>query len=108
MAWWSRKPARATEASLEQLVVSGAAGGQYAVDPIDGDVGFRRAGSGDRETPQWTLEKQRAYSVAAYRLNPMARAIIDTYTSFAIGDSGLSIQCTNDDVRAVVMEFWND
>jgi len=73
---------RATEATLEQLVVSGAAGGQYAVDPIDGDQGFRRAGSGSREVPQWTLEKQRAYSVAAYRLNPMARAIIDTYTSF--------------------------
>ena len=99
---------RATEATLEQLVVSGAAGGQYAVDPIDGDQGFRRAGSGSREVPQWTLEKQRAYSVAAYRLNPMARAIIDTYTSFVIGDSGLSIQCSNPDVNRVVTEFWND
>src|SRR5437879_4164386 len=99
---------RTTEASLDQLVVSGAAGGQYAVDPIDGDQGFRRAGSGDREVPQWTLEKQRAYSVAAYRLNPMARAIIDTYTSFVVGDSGLKIQCSNPDVNRVVTEFWTD
>jgi hypothetical protein len=106
MAWPFRK--RVTEASLDQLTISGAAGGQYAVDPIDGDQGYRRAGSGDRETPSWTLEKQRAYSVAGYRLNPMARAIVDTYTSFVIGDSGLSIQCTNDEVRKVVMEFWND
>ncbi|HEY2086423.1 MAG TPA: hypothetical protein VGH54_10425 [Mycobacterium sp.] len=102
------QPARATEASLDQLVVSGAAGGQFAVDPIDGDVGFRQIGNGSRETPGWTLEKQRAYSVAAYRLNPMARAIIDTYTSFVVGDSGLTIQCGNADVMAVVQDFWND
>ncbi|HEY2086471.1 MAG TPA: hypothetical protein VGH54_10670 [Mycobacterium sp.] len=99
---------RSTEASLDQLVTSGAAGGQFAVDPIDGDVGFRQIGAGSRETPQWTLEKQRAYSVAAYRLNPMARAIIDTYTSFVVGDSGLTIQCGNADVMRVVQKFWND
>lgn len=108
MAWWNRKAERATEASLDQITVSGAAGGQYAVDPIDGDQGFRRAGSGDREAPPWTLEKQRIFSVAGYRLNPMARAIIDTYTSFCIGDSGVKIQCTNDDVMKIVTEFWND
>lgn len=99
---------RGTEASLEQLVVSGAAGGQYAIDPIDGDRGFRRIGEGTRETPGWTLEKQRAYSVAAYRLNPMARAIIDTYTAFVVGDSGLTIQCGNADVMKVATEFWTD
>lgn len=97
-----------TEASLEQLVISGAAGGQYAVDPIDGDVGFRQIGQGSRETPTWTLEKQRAYSVAAYRLNPMARAIIDTYVAFVVGDSGLTIQCGNADVMRVATEFWTD
>jgi hypothetical protein len=99
---------RATEASLGQIVTTGAAGGQYAIDPIDGDQGYQYAGSGSRETPQWTLEKQRTYSVAAYRLNPMARAIIDTYTSFVVGDSGLSLQCTNDDVARVVNKFWDD
>jgi len=99
---------RSTEASLDQLVISGAAGGQFAVDPIDGDIGFQQIGRGSRETPSWTLEKQRAYSVAAYRLNPMARAIIDTYTAFVVGDSGLTIQCGNSDVMKVVTEFWND
>jgi hypothetical protein len=101
-------PFRGTEASLEQLVTTGAAGGQYAIDPIDGDQGFRQIGNGARETPTWTLEKQRAYSVAAYRLNPMARAIIDTYTSFVVGDSGLTIQCGNAEVMRVVQEFWTD
>lgn len=103
-----RAASRATEASLDQIVTSGAAGGQYAVDPIDGDQGFTRVGYGERETPIWTLEKQRVYSVAGYRMNPMARAIIDTYTSFVVGDSGLSLQVTNSDVMAIVQEFWND
>lgn len=101
-------PARTTEASLERLVVSGAAGGQYGVDPVDGDSGYTRVGGGSREVPVWTLEKQRAYSVAAYRINPLARAIIDTYVSFCVGDSGISINCTNPDVATIVEEFTTD
>lgn len=110
MGMWSRLVGkRLTEASPEQIIASGAAGGQYAVDPIDGDIGFRSTGgAGVREVPQWTLEKQRTFSVAAYRINPMARAIIDTYTSFCIGDSGLSLNCSNPDVEAVANEFWTD
>src|SRR5438445_1278936 len=38
----------------------------------------------------------------------MARAIIDTYTSFCVGDSGVTYQVTNPQVRAVVEEFWED
>lgn len=48
------------------------------------------------------------YSVAGYRANPMARAIIDTYTSFCVGDSGVSLQVTNPQVEVVANEFWND
>jgi hypothetical protein len=101
-------PERSTEASLAQLVTTGAAGGGYAVDPVDGDVGYTSIGTGAREVPGFTLEKQRAYSIAAYRLNPMARAIIDTYVAFAVGDSGLSVNCTNGDVETVVQEFVQD
>jgi hypothetical protein len=100
-------PARVTEATLSQVVATGAAGGTYG-DPVDGDRGWRPAGSSGREMPPWTQEKARIYSVAAYRSNPMARAIIDTYTAFCVGDNGVRTQVTNPQVREVVDEFWND
>ena len=100
---------RATEATPEQVVASGASMGSYGqLDPIDGDYGWRPAGTQGRQVPPWTLEKARVFSVAGYRTNPMARAIVDTYTSFCVGDSGVSYQVTNPEVRAVVDEFWTD
>jgi hypothetical protein len=48
--------------------------------------------------PPWTQEKARINSVASYRSNPMAKAIIDTYTAFCVGDSGVSLQVTNPQV----------
>jgi hypothetical protein len=101
-------PARATEASPEQLVATGALLGTSGVDPIDSDRGWTPAGTAGRPVPYWTQEKARAYSVSAYRANPMARAIIDTYTSFVVGDSGVSLQATNPDVRRVAEAFWTD
>jgi hypothetical protein len=101
-------PQRATEATADQLVATGAAGGS-GLDPIDGDIGFVPAGSrGSREIPVWTLDKARAYSVAAYRTNPMARAVIDTYTAFCVGDSGLTLNCNVPEVRAIADGFWSD
>ncbi|MGE3836123.1 MAG: hypothetical protein AB7H43_15265, partial [Acidimicrobiia bacterium] len=35
-------------------------------------------------------------------------AIIDTYTAFCVGDSGVSLQCSSDEVRPVAERFWND
>lgn len=105
---WSIFPQRSTEATIEQLIATGAAGG-FGIDPIDGDSGFQPAGSHlGREIPIWTLDKARAYSIAAYRGNPMARAIIDTYTSFAVGDSGLTVACNNPDVRERLDAFTGD
>lgn len=100
-------PSRKTEATASQLVTTGAAGG-FATDPVDGDTGFRPLGSGGREIPRWTLEKARTHSVAGYRMNPMARAIIDTFTSFCVGDSGVSLQCPDPQVREVAEDFWRD
>jgi hypothetical protein len=100
-------PARATEATTQQLVATGAAG-TFGVDPVDGDRGYTPLGANPRGLPAWTRARAAAYSIAAYRSNPVARAIIDTYTSFCVGDSGLSLQATNPDVRVVVEEFWND
>lgn len=100
-------PRRATEATLQQVVATGAGRGAYG-DPVDDDRGWRPAGLGRREVPPWTAEKARIYSVAAYRSNPMAKAIADTYTSFCVGDNGVSVQVTNPEVRAIVDEFWND
>lgn len=100
---------RAVEATPQQVAATGAALGSYGqVDPIDGDAGWRPAGSQGRQVPEWTREKARMYSVAAYRSNPMAKAIIDTYTSFCVGDSGVSPTVTNPKVREVVDEFWTD
>lgn len=98
---------RGTEATPEQLVATGALG-QYGTDPIDGDVGYTQIGANARGIPIWTLRKARAYSIAAYRTNPMARSIVDTYSSFVAGDSGITYQCSNDLVREVVNEWWHD
>ncbi|HEV2778553.1 MAG TPA: hypothetical protein VGX25_04060 [Actinophytocola sp.] len=101
--------ARGEEATAQQVLTTGAAAGAWHGDGIDEDRGWKPAGSaGRREVPFWTLEKARVYSVASYRSNPMARAIIDTYVSFCVGESGVSYQVTNPQVRAVVDEFWND
>ena len=103
----SSEPQRATEAFADQLIPAGGVGG-YTIDPIDGDSGYTRVGSAGREIPIWTLEKQRAYSVVGYRANPMARAIIDTYVSFCVGDSGVTLQCGHPQVNEVVQQFWKD
>lgn len=111
MRGWFTLPSRATEATAEQVVTTGAMVGTYGRDPIDGDTGYRLASSSThttREAPFWTREKARTYSVASYRSNPMAAAIIDTYVAFCVGDSGVKLQCTNDKVRVVAEEFWND
>lgn len=102
-------PRRAVEASPNQMMAVGAyAGGVGGIDPIDGDRGYARMGGTQREVPGWTREKARAASIAAYRINPMARAVIDTMTAFCVGDSGLSLQISSDAVREVAEEFWND
>jgi hypothetical protein len=90
------------------LISSGAAGSGGVVDPIDGDRYYQPAGTsvGTRPVPTWTLEKSRAQSVAAYRANPMGRAIIDTYTSFCVGDTGVRPQSNVAEVQAVLDEFW--
>jgi hypothetical protein len=101
-------PVRALEATPEQLVATGALVGGYGRDPVDGDTGYKPAGLAGRTVPYWTAEKARTASVAAYRSNAMARAIIDTYTSFCVGDKGLSLQVTSPEVRIIAEEFWGD
>jgi hypothetical protein len=101
---------RVVEATQQQIAAVGAWGGSVAGrDPVDGDVGYRRVGSaGRREVPEVTREQMVVNSITSYRVNPMARAIIDTYTAFCVGDSGVTFQCSNPDVAAVVSEFWSD
>lgn len=99
---------RVVEATFEQVVATGSWPGNVGADPIDNEPGWRRAGTAGREIPQWTREKATAYSVTAYRVNPMAKAIIDTYTSFCVGDSGLKVQASNAEVGRVATDFWTD
>lgn len=98
--------ARASEATAYQRAVTGAA--SY-IDPVDGDSSFRRlGGGGPREVPEHTRKKAVENSVAGYRMNPMARAIIDTYTAFCVGDAGLTLQVSSDQVRPFAEAFWED
>lgn len=106
MRHWLFPSTRTTEATLREIVATGAAGGGY--DPIDNDRGYTQVGQQRRDLPALTRERARDYSIAAYRSNPMARAIIDTYVSFAVGDSGVGILCTNPQVRLTVDAWWND
>ncbi len=99
--------AQLREATAEQLVTTGAVGGA-GYDPIDGDTGFTKLGVSRRAVPEWTRQRAVAQSVANYRSNPMARAIIDTYTSFCVGDSGLTLQGSDPMVRDIANEFWTD
>ncbi len=99
---------RAMEATPDQLIAAGAVVGSWGRDPVDDDAGWRLAGTAGREVPWWSQEKARAFSIAAYRINPMARAIVDTYTSFCVGDSGVSLLCSNPRVKEVAEQFWTD
>jgi hypothetical protein len=99
-------PQRVTEATPQMRAATGA-GGNGGWDAIDGDYGFRALGSrGGRELPERTREQARADSCAGYRANPLARAVIDTYVAFMVGDAGVTLQCTSDLVRPYAEAFW--
>lgn len=100
--WWKR----GSEGLADSVVASGAAGSGW--DGSDDERGWRQVGAGRREVPRFTVEKARTLSVHAYRVNPMARAMIDTYTSFCVGDSGVSFSCSSAQVEPVVRRFWED
>lgn len=98
-------PARQREATAQAVATSGA--GQWSAD--SDTSGFRGlGGAGPRAVPDWTLERARAFSVAGYRTNPMVKAIVDTYTSFCVGDSGLTVHSPSPNVRDVVETFRSD
>ena len=101
---------RATEATPQQRYATGASGsGAGYYDPLDKDYGYRPIGKrGARDIPARILDRARIDSVAAYRSNPMARGIIDTYVAFCVGDSGLALDVAADSVREVAESFWND
>lgn len=106
--------ARVTEASPAQRAAAGAM--DYGVAPTQGDrltdtYGFRSYGrgrGGSFEIPERTRAVARMDSLVAARTNPMGKAIVDTYVGFCVGDSGLSVQCTSEEVRPFVDQFWND
>jgi hypothetical protein len=98
---------RALEASPQQIAATGAAGGA-GYDPVDRESGWKRAGAGRREVPEYTRQRAVDSSVAGYRSNSMATAVVDTYVAFCVGDKGVSYVCSNPDVDKVVREFWDD
>lgn len=96
---------RLTEATPYQLAATGA--GLAGVDP-DNEAGWTRAGQGSREMPEWSRERARAHSIAAYRSNPLGRSIVDTYTAFCVGDSGVQVRSSDPATDAVIRRFCND
>jgi hypothetical protein len=100
-----RRPIR--EASLEQIIATGAGG--HGIDDTDGAVGYRSlTGSAGRPVPAWTRERAVRASVAGYRANPMVKSIIDTYVAFAVGDSGVTVHSPIPEVYEVAHGFWHD
>lgn len=99
---------RQVESLSDQVAVTGASGYGSIGDPEL--AGFRQIGgkAGGRPVPERTLERCRAMSVAGYRANPMARAIIDTYVSFCVGDSGLAISGHDPATTAAAKKFWDN
>lgn len=108
MSWLlPRRGQRATEGLIDSIAASGAYAG--GIDLVDPDLaGFRHVGQSRREVPGQTRTKTRALSVHTWRTNPMGRAIIDTYTSFCVGDSGVVLNCGHPDVAPFAEKFWND
>jgi len=74
------------------------------------DGNFRRLGQSNklgRELPDETYEKAVKASFLAYRVNPMAKRLIDMKVDFTLG-SGLTIASQNNDVLSVLLSWWND
>jgi hypothetical protein len=107
---YPRAALRATETTVDQQLIDSGASGAYGYDPIDGDFGWQSMGGqlGSRPVPGFTLERARAQSVSAYRSNPMGRAIIDTYTAFCVGDTGVRPESSDPAVHRVLTDFWDD
>lgn len=112
----TRESARVTEATPQQRWASGASwSGVGYYDPIDATngqsaaYGFRQFGRGGPfDMPERSRQQANIDSIAAYKTNPMARAIVDTYVAFCVGDVGISVQCSSDLVKPVVDVFWED
>lgn len=100
-----RRALRAREGIADSVAASGASG---SYGDVDAGFGYRGSHRGGRQVPAWTLERARMFSVHAYRVNPMARAIIDTVTAFAVGDTGVRLEVGDPTVRAVADRFWRD
>jgi len=104
---------RASEASPAQRAAAGAA--DWGVAPTQGDrladsYGFRNygRGRGSNDIPERTRNLARMDSLVAARTNPMGKAIVDTYVGFCVGDTGLTVQCTSDEVLPFVEQFRDD
>ncbi len=107
---------RVTEATPQQRWASGASwSGVGYYDPIDATngrsaaYGFRQFGKGGPfDMPERARQQANIDSIAAYKTNPMARAILDTYVAFCVGDVGVTVQCSSDLVKPIVDQFWTD
>lgn len=105
--------ARVAEASPAQRAAAGAA--DWGVAPTQGDrladtTGFRSygRGRGSNDIPERTRRLAFMDSLVAARTNPMGKAIVDTYVGFCVGDTGLTVQCTSDEVLPFVEQFRDD
>lgn len=105
--------ARVAEASPAQRAAAGAVG--YETWPTQGDrlvdsYGFQPWGRGraGNDIPERTRNLARMDSLVAARTNPMGKAILDTYTGFCVGDTGLTVQCISDEVLPFVEQFRDD
>lgn len=71
-------------------------------------IGFRKlTGSPTRELPM--MDQTRAIEVAywLWKTNPLAKWIIEVVTAFVVA-KGMPVSAKNEDVKAVLKDFWED
>ncbi len=66
---------------------------------------YRGQGANLRDLQGSVLRRAQNLSIDLYRKNPLANRIIKIYTTFMAGE-GFAVGATNDEVDAVVKEFW--
>ncbi len=98
MNWFGKKNKKNKAAGLTE-----AAGGQVDSD----DHLFRRLGDTERDLNPVTHSRMLKIAGTLYDRNPLAHRIVELTKDFIVAD-GITYTAEDDDVKAVLDDFWND
>jgi hypothetical protein len=69
-------------------------------------IGTRSLSQSDRDRFSYDREEIQNQSLEAWRVNPLARRIVELTTQYIVG-GGLSINCKSDPESKFLDQFWN-